>query len=257
MKKLVLSIIMMASLFLGNTAAAQEESDFRYGMFNHLSLGVTASTTGFGAEVATPITKYLALRGGFSVFPGINVKSTFDVEPENLGIDVDEGFCDEVEVKGSFSRTTIDLLLDFYPFGKTLFFTGGFSFGGSRVVKLAGHSAMAAEYMASHPGAEDVGIRIDKYFIPADKNGDLTAEIKVNGFRPYLGFGFGTRAVPKSRLAFRSELGLQFHGTPKIMSGGVDVLKATKYDGEDDFSKIVDKLVVYPVIKFRLCGRIF
>lgn len=54
------------------------------------------------------------------------------------------------------------------------------------------------------------------------------------------------------------ELGVQFHGTPKVYSdtGDIDdLLKQT--DEDDDFTKIIDKLKVYPVLKFRICGRIF
>ena len=42
------------------------------------------------------------------------------------------------------------------------------------------------------------------------------------------------------------------------MSDGneLDVLTELS-ESDDDFSKIVDKLKFYPVLKFRLCGRIF
>ena len=40
------------------------------------------------------------------------------------------------------------------------------------------------------------------------------------------------------------ELGVQFHGTPEVYA-------------DNEFSDIIDKLTVYPVLKFRLSGRIF
>ena len=54
------------------------------------------------------------------------------------------------------------------------------------------------------------------------------------------------------------ELGVQFHGTPKLYSdtGSIGNL-FDQTDADDEFSDILDKLKVYPVLKFRLCGRIF
>ena len=49
-----------------------------------------------------------------------------------------------------------------------------------------------------------------------DNNGNVSGGLKVSGFRPYLGLGFG-RAVPKKRVGVMFELGVQFHGKP----GGV------------------------------------
>ena len=68
--------------------------------------------------------------------------------------------------------------------------------------------------------------------------------------------GFG-RAIPTNRINVGVELGVQFHGHPEVYTdnGNLD-LSAFGEDG-DTFSKIVDKLTVYPVLKIRLNGRIF
>ena len=79
--------------------------------------------------------------------------------------------------------------------------------------------------------------------------------MKVSGFRPYLGLGFG-RLIPKNRLGFRFELGAQFQGKPKIYADGVDLDKTLDEEVKNDISKIMDYLTVYPVIKFSLRGRI-
>ena len=54
------------------------------------------------------------------------------------------------------------------------------------------------------------------------------------------------------------ELGVQFHGKPDVYTdyGNVNNL-LDEVDPDDTFSKIMDKLTVYPVMKIRLCGRIF
>ena len=98
---------------------------------------------------------------------------------------------------------------------------------------------------------------IGDYTIPVDKNGNVSGGLKVSNFRPYVGLGFG-RAVPKKRLGVMFELGVQFHGKPDVYTdyGNVNNL-LDEVDPDDTFSKIMDKLTVYPVMKIRLCGRIF
>ncbi|MQN82601.1 hypothetical protein [Segatella copri] len=73
----------------------------------------------------------------------------------------------------------------------------------------------------------------------------------------YLGLGFG-RLVPKNRIGCRFELGCQFMGKLKVYQNGneIDINKALEDAGEDDLSKFVKDLKVYPVLKFSLTGRI-
>ncbi|WP_160217431.1 hypothetical protein [Parabacteroides distasonis] len=49
-----------------------------------------------------------------------------------------------------------------------------------------------------------------------------------------------------------------FHGRPEVYTdyGNVQDL-LNELDEDDTFTKIIDKLTVYPVMKIRLCGRIF
>lgn len=90
-----------------------------------------------------------------------------------------------------------------------------------------------------------------------DNNGNVSGGLKVSGFRPYLGLGFG-RAVPKKRVGVMFELGVQFHGKPEVYTDSGDVKDlVNEIDEDDTFTKIMDKLTVYPVMKIRICGRIF
>lgn len=252
---LILSVVMGFSVL--NVSAQEQESTFRYGMFNHLSIGANVGTTGWGLDAATCVSKYVGLRVGFSSMPGFKFNSDLDVEAK-AGSEIGDAGVElgSVNVKGSLARTQVELLVDLYPFNG-FFITGGFAFGGSKIVSVKAHSDRLKEYIDEHPGSSDVGILIDKYFIPADRNGDINGELKVSGFRPYLGMGFGTRAVSKSRLSLRTELGVQFHGKPKVTANGSDVFELVdNADLDDEFSKIVDKMSFYPVIKMRLSGRI-
>ena len=51
------------------------------------------------------------------------------------------------------------------------------------------------------------------------------------------------------------EMGVQFHGTPKVYTNYGDLGDALE-EADDTFTDIVNKIKVYPVMKLRFCGRI-
>jgi hypothetical protein len=87
-------------------------------------------------------------------------------------------------------------------------------------------------------------------------NGDINGDVRVKSFRPYLGLGFG-RLIPKKRVGFRFELGCQFMGKMRVYQNDSELETNNVVKGKDDLSKWLDKLKVYPVLKFTLTGRIF
>ena len=98
---------------------------------------------------------------------------------------------------------------------------------------------------------------IDKYQVDFDDNGDISGDVRVKAFRPYLGLGWG-RQVPKThRLGFRVELGCQFMGKMKVYQNDKEVnINDLGKKGDDDLSDFIDKVRIYPVVKFSLTGRI-
>jgi hypothetical protein len=96
---------------------------------------------------------------------------------------------------------------------------------------------------------------IGDYTIPVDKNGNVSGGLKVANFRPYVGLGFG-RVVPKKRINFMFEMGVQFHKTPEVYTDYGDLGSALE-EADDAFSDIIEKITIYPVLKLRLNGRIF
>lgn len=258
MRKAILCLIW--GLLAGHVvpANAQSASDF-YEVFNHLSVGANVSTLGMGVDVATNISKYVGLRAGINVMPRFNV----DADDIEIGDDMNVAgqtlTIDKIHGKASFNRTTFEVLADIYPLGNSIFITGGFSFGGNKIVKIDAHSDDIAAWYAANPTYTDnLFMKLDDYKIPIDRQGNARAGLKVSGFRPYLGIGFGSRVVPKSRVGFRFEIGAQFHGKPKVISSsGEKAIESADFEAKDDVSKWVDKgLSIYPVLKFRLCGRI-
>lgn len=177
----------------------------------------------------------------------------------DVDVDVDMGDMYEgdvptvIDVEGSLKRTSGEVLLNVYPFKSSSFFLcGGAYFGGKELVKIDGHSDELAQLISE---GKEAGIEIGNYRIPVDRDGNISGGLKVSSFRPYAGLGFG-RAVPRKRIGFMFELGVQFHKTPEVYTNAGD-LSDLAAEADNDFTDIIDKLTVYPVLKFRLCGRIF
>ena len=250
MKRLTLVCAFISMLLLGQAVHAQKE----LGIFNSLAVGLNVGSTGIGVDVATPITEYVMLRGGISFMPGITINTDVKVEVDDPTGQMGS-FPARVDLEGSMKRTQGELIASVYPFPSFPFFiSAGAYFGGDKLVTIEGHSEELKNYIAQ---GEKLGVVIGDYVLPVDKNGNVSGGLKVKAVRPYVGIGFG-RIVPKKRLGFSGELGVQVHGTPEVYTnyGNLDDL-ISELDADDDFTKIIDKLTVYPVLKFRLTGRIF
>ena len=248
MKRQMIALgILLLLICGGHRVMAQAD----YGYFNSLGLGLSVSTVGVGLEVSTPIGNYLALRGGVSFMPKFTV--TDEVNADLKGVPQGYPQSAEVELEGSTKRTTGELLLNLYPFRSNGFFVAaGASFGGDKFVQITGHSDELQQLIAAGGSA---GLQIGDVSIPVDQNGNVSGGLKVSAVRPYVGLGYG-RAVPSKRINFMLDAGVQLHGTPEVYSdfGQVDQLMA---EVDNDFTDIINKLKVYPVIRFRICGKLF
>ena len=225
---------------------AQEK---KLGFFNSMSVGVNLGSTGWGIDVAAPINQYLSLRAGFTTMPNYSITEGVDV------VNMENYYnTHSMEVEGSVGRTSGEVLLNLYPFKRSSFFiTGGAVFGGDKIIKLNGHSEELAQNQNT---TGEYGIEIGDYFIPIDQNGNVSSGIKVASFRPYIGLGFG-RIVPKNkRVGFLFEIGAQIHGTPEVYTD-FGSLNTTLEEADNEFTDILNQITVYPVLRFRLCGKIF
>ena len=87
----------------------------------------------------------------------------------------------------------------------------------------------------------------------------MCPQLKELNDNPYVGIGLG-RAVPKGRLGFQFDAGVQFWGTPKVYidgANGKEQLTEEDTNGDDGGAiKTLSKITVYPCISFRLVGRI-
>ena len=249
MKKLLVTILGAFFSVLGVWA---DEPVEKFGVFNHMSVGVGVGTTGLGFQIAFPITDYLALRGGYSFFPGNMVKPKFNAQYEHNG-----GIKDKTKVEAKLNMGDADLLIDVYPGKKTGFhFTAGFFLGREKLVKAQNVSPI----YGAKPGE---GLIIGDYTVGICNDGVARAAIQVKKFKPYVGLGYG-RAVPNKRVNFSFDLGVMFWGSPEVWGSNVDdpneFIKVTKKDTGEEAAKywdILSKVKVYPMLTFRLNGRIF
>lgn len=81
MKRLLL-LCLTYIMCVGNHQMAAQDSSESPGIFNSLAVGVSASTTGIGIDVASPIGSYLAVRAGVSFMPNFTYSTDVDVDIE-------------------------------------------------------------------------------------------------------------------------------------------------------------------------------
>ena len=251
-------------------------------VLRHLSLSVGVGTTGVTADLGTMVTNTFGLRGGVDYMPEIKGNTWFDLSyigqniPESADADVYQQMLNRmphsVQVEGKFKSFTGHALLDIYPLSDRGFrFTVGAYFGGSedKIVTVCNTQDGVLKEVADFNARRDVyalipaeygqiAAKLGEYNLMPDNNGNANGYIQVKNVRPYLGVGFG-RAVPNSRINCQFDAGVQFWGTPKVFNGvNGQQLTADGAMGDDGgLIKIVSDIKVFPVLTFRLCGRIF
>ena len=118
----------MAVALFSLPVQAQDEVD-EFGIFDHLSVGLTLGTTGIGIDLAAPVTEYLQVRAGYDYFSGFSHKE--DVNYRAKGQPTKK-----TEVKGDMNLSNAKLLLDIFPFKGSMFrVTTGFYLGTDAIVK--------------------------------------------------------------------------------------------------------------------------
>lgn len=138
------------------------------------------------------------------------------------------------------------------------------SIGGEKIAEVTGSCDDLRDFSQKLPTQElkdqfrqAVSANLAGYNLQFDENYNVQGDIRCKKVRPYLGLGFG-RLVPKNRLGMRLELGCQFMDKLKVYQNDteIDINKALEDAGDDDLSKFVKDLKIYPVVKFSFTGRI-
>ena len=66
------------AVFLFAMPVQAQEKVTEFGIFDHLSLGVTLGTTGVGLDLAAPVTDFLQVRAGYNYLSGFTYKEDID-----------------------------------------------------------------------------------------------------------------------------------------------------------------------------------
>ena len=270
-----------------HTVSAQEVSPKR------LAIGLEAAVpTGAGIELATPLGKRFALRGGFSLLP-INYNTSFKVKMSNSMANRLNAEMSKPDIKDALRefglptraediRPNIDLqaslkflngkiLMDCYPFKKSSFhLTGGLYIGKSQLLNVNGQLREAVDVLnvLKKNGINFFDdIYVTEYNLTAKEMVDVQAALNINSVKPYFGLGLG-RAIPKRRVNAGFEIGAFYMGKSRITSENVKIQnlindefdtigKMAKIGKFGNLSGIMKKVQVMPVLSFKINIAIF
>jgi len=257
-----ISSLIVTLLMVSGSAMAQYVDDNM--LFNHLGAGVSLGLDGIGIEASTTATQWAGVRAGINFFPGITVNPS-DIDYNRNGKDGKLG------LKAKFKKVDGKILIDGYPFGAKSSFhvTAGLFFGNSEFITVDLKEDPNAPINGGIIPAKNNPIG---YAVDPDENGIIKLRMKYNSVKPYIGIGIG-RAVPtgNKRIAVAADLGVQFHGSPKVQAyspegtGWMDIeandfsalLKEKDLKDVEDAFDLIDKIKVWPVLHIRVTGRIF
>ena len=266
MKKLM----MVAVILLTSVGSVMAQNEYKRGLFNHVGLNVGAGTEGISVGLAAPVTGFFEFEAGVNVMPSFKLSGDLDVDVNTSSLPqvptVTYPTSATIHAEGSFDRTTFNVKANLYPFGggTKFFIAAGLSIGGEKIAEVNGSCDQLREFSQSLPSQElkdqfrqAVSANLAGYNLQFDENYNVQGDIRCKKVRPYLGLGFG-RLVPKNRLGMRLELGCQFMDKLKVYQNDteIDINKALEDAGDDDLSKFVKDLKIYPVVKFSFTGRI-
>lgn len=266
MKKLM----MVAVILLTSVGSVMAQKEYKRGFLNHVGINVGAGTEGISVGLAAPVTGFFELEAGVNVMPSFKLSGDLDVDVNTSSLPqiptVTYPTSATIHAEGSFDRTTFNVKANLYPFGggTKFFIAAGLSIGGEKIAEVTGSCDELRKFSQSLPTQElknefrqAVSANLAGYNLQFDENYNVQGDIRCKKVRPYLGLGFG-RLVPKNRLGMRLELGCQFMDKLKVYQNDteIDVNKALEDAGDDDLSKFVKDLKIYPVVKFSFTGRI-
>lgn len=246
------------------------QKEYKRGFLNHVGINVGAGTEGISVGLAAPVTGFFELEAGVNVMPSFKLSGDLDVDVNTSSLPqvptVTYPTSATIHAEGSFDRTTFNVKANLYPFGggTKFFIAAGLSIGGEKIAEVTGSCDELRKFSQSLPTQElknefrqAVSANLAGYNLQFDDNYNVQGDIRCKKVRPYLGLGFG-RLVPKNRLGMRLELGCQFMDKLKVYQNDteIDINKALEDAGDDDLSKFVKDLKIYPVVKFSFTGRI-
>ena len=216
----------------------------------HLGVGVSAGTVGVGGELAVQFGSQLAFRGGYSFFPVDHYTFSFTL-PEQYGGD---GTPSTIDARLSMNHAYF--LSDFYVFPRSNFrLSAGLWAGRPDFLTIQNLTPLPEAF-------NSIGIDVDGYSVHA-KDGDITIAMQTNGYKPYLGFGFG-RLRDDRRVGVSCDLGVLGTFGRGLWAMGYGLfdekevqLTSAVADGMDKgLLDLIGGLKIWPVIRVNLFVKI-
>lgn len=321
--------ISLATLLLGCIAVCAQNNSFQYKFkekkitpFDRLDVALTLGSTGFGIDLASPVTDFMQLRAGFTLMPKFEYKMNFPIEVgegsreeqqkkfEELSGKLQQftgqAVNDNVDMIGEPTFYNFKFLVDFFPLrNKRWHVTAGFYAGPSNIGKAYNTTADMPSLFAvkmynniyekikhcydedlplfesgnmsfyvsdeimdklNHYGRMGIGMgqRADgsTYRMEPDENSMVRAKMKVNSFRPYVGFGYGSSMLGSNRkyhVSFDCGI-MMWGGSPSVIThDGTDLVKdVINVPGKvGDYVHIAKRFKVFPVVEVRIARRLF
>jgi hypothetical protein len=271
---LILFAMMMTAA--GVNAQATDKLHAEEGLFNHLSVGLSAGLTGTGIDVSMPVHKLVTLKAGFSgwMVGDIKFKAINTAAEINQMQMVEEDavrraqMVDKVELAVKPKFWNAFLLGEVHPFrNQPFYFTAGLFFGSQTFVHFrnTNDGALGFLYDANQKIQDynnlyrtnylPVGLKFGDYVFTADENGNIDVRMKTNAVKPYIGIGAGQNIAKTHRVSLAVEAGLLFWGTPKfLLNNDVEIKTSGKNSG---IGSAISWLKAWPNLQIRVAYKIF
>ena len=275
-KLIILLLLAIMSTAAGAQAQRAEKLRAEDGLFNHLSVGLSAGTSGFGIDVAMPVHKIVTIRGGFSglgfgdiKFKAINTATEITqvqmVEDDALRRSQS---VDKVELALKPNFWNFYILGEVHPFKNLPFyFSAGLFIGSKHFMHFRNTNEGALGFLHDanqkvqdynnlfHTNYLPVGLKFGDYVFTADENGNIDVRMKTNVVKPYIGIGFGRHIAKSRRVSVAVDAGLMFWGTPKfVLNNDTEIKSSGKNSG---ITGVVSWLKAWPNLEIRLAYKIF
>lgn len=247
-----------SSLELGENNTMDTKGYYEGGSLSHLNVALRLSTMGVGLEAATPLNSYFKLRAGIN-YMGYKSPS-FDLSLDDPDNSLTEAFGEipDYNMKGELNFTNGHVLVDFHPVKKGIFHITAGAFIGKNQLKANGFLAdMDGNPVQLKEGQDWPYIEFDGHKLELnDANLDATLQLG-SVIKPYFGLGLG-RAISKSRVSFKFELGVIYQGDYTLKQNGkkLDIIENATENFED-IDTYTQWLKWWPMLNFQLTYRIF
>jgi hypothetical protein len=210
-------IILLGALCIAMSVSAQAKSSDAI-----VDIDVHASTLGYGAGIAIPLSENFAARLSLS-------KANFTFNTTS----------DQIKYDATLKLESIAALADWHPFSGVTHLTAGLIYNNNSFDMTAIPTSGSVYTIEGNP-----------YTLTS-----LNANIAFNKIAPYLGFGWSGRAS-KTGFSFKSDIGIMFQGSPKstlsATGPGASAAAADLAAAQAKLDKDMENFKLYPVISFGL-----